>query len=398
MNNRTGLILFTALFLDLCGFGIVLPLLAVYVDELGATGWQIGAIVSSYPLVQIFLIPFWGRLSDRLGRRPVLLACFMGSTLSYLVFALGSSDMMEGWTGILVILLSRILAGFFGAALAVVSASIADQTDHENRTGGMALFGMAFGLGFIVGPLIGSLSLQLLGNSGPGLAAGTICGLNLLMAFFFLPETLRKEGQRSRIQTVGDQWRAVMGNSRIRILVVLLFLAAICFTCFEVIFALLLENYYDYTRSQLGYFLAWAGVITLMVYPWIGRLSRRFGDPLLLVLGLLGLGLSTFMLPRAPDLGMLLAVIAIFSVFSALTRTPIHSMISKAASPQEQGAVMGVSHSVTMLARLLVPSGATALFHFDAQLPFTVAGAMCIVVAILAWLSLFPSSSRQPGA
>src|SRR5262245_4464185 len=168
-------IIFFTVFIDLVGFGIVIPLLPRYAVEYGANKLVGTMLFSTYSLMQFLAAPFWGRLSDRIGRRPVLLISLAASTTGYAIFALAHS--------VPVLFLSRIVAGIGGANIAVAQAYIADITTEENRTKGMGMIGAAFGLGFILGPAISVIAGSWLGQSGPGWVAATICGLNLLAAF-----------------------------------------------------------------------------------------------------------------------------------------------------------------------------------------------------------------------
>src|SRR5207237_9698713 len=182
MRKPSLLVVFLTVFIDLIGFGIVLPLLPIYTRNFGASPFMIGAIMAAYSAMQFLVAPAWGRLSDRIGRRPVLLVSTAGAAMSYAVFALGSN--LTGQAALIVVLGSRILAGICGANITVAQAYIADITPPEHRSRRMGLIGMAFGLGFVVGPALGSFGVQLFGLRGPGAVAASLCALNFAMAFF----------------------------------------------------------------------------------------------------------------------------------------------------------------------------------------------------------------------
>src|SRR6266568_3152228 len=208
MKKPSVFIIFLTVFIDLIGFGIVLPLLPIYSKTFGASGWKIGVLMASYSVMQFLFSPVWGRLSDRIGRRPVLLVSTAGAALSYSVFALGSG-LANAKAALLVLLGSRIVAGVCGANITVAQAYIADITPPAERSKKMGLIGMAFGLGFIFGPALGGISLagftlggdQALGRhvplihfegfgmSGPGWVAASICAANFLLALFILSES-----------------------------------------------------------------------------------------------------------------------------------------------------------------------------------------------------------------
>jgi MFS family permease len=236
------LIIFLTVFIDLIGFGIVLPLLPRYSEKYGAEGFMIGVIIASFSIMQFLLAPFWGRLSDRIGRRPVLLLSNAGSTISYALFAWAS---MPGWSGssaMMLILMSRIFAGACGANISVASAYIADVTPPEKRSKGMAIIGVAFGLGFILGPALGAMSASWFGLAGPGWMAAAICAANFCLATVILAES-RHPGAKPAPGRPGlDQWRRVLARPQAGLLVGIYFLATFCFASFETTLPLLVGS------------------------------------------------------------------------------------------------------------------------------------------------------------
>jgi multidrug resistance protein len=203
--TRQGAILgviFLTVFLDLVGFGMVIPILPIYAHDQHASGWQIGAIMAVYSLMQFVFSPLWGRWSDRIGRRRPMLIGTLGATGSYVVFALGAG--LNGHVALAVFFASRMLAGFFGANLPVAQAAIADITPPEQRSRRMGLIGMAFGLGFVLGPWLGGVSLKHFGVAGPGWVAAGFCAANFLCTLLFLPET-RREDSEHVARCVGTQ-------------------------------------------------------------------------------------------------------------------------------------------------------------------------------------------------
>src|SRR5436309_7052867 len=185
MRKPSVLVVFLTVFIDLIGFGIVLPLLPLYNRDFGASGWLIGVIQASFSAMQFLFAPAWGRLSDRIGRRPVLLTSTAGAVASYALFAIGCG--LPGKTALWVLLASRILAGICGANITVAQAYIADITPPEERSKRMGLIGMAFWLGFTVGPPLGGLSHQYFGIPGPGCVAASICAANRILGICILP-------------------------------------------------------------------------------------------------------------------------------------------------------------------------------------------------------------------
>ncbi len=234
MRKPSLLVIFLTVFIDLIGFGIVLPVLPQYGMEFGAAGWQVGLIVASYSFMQFLFAPAWGRLSDRIGRRPVLLISTFGASVSYVLFALAAVE-MNLW----LLVASRVFAGICGANLSVASAYIADVSPPEERSKRMGLIGMAFGLGFILGPVLGALSADWWGAAGPGWTAAAICAANLVLAFFILGESRRPDSDPSPPVPRLEQWGRVLKRPQLGLLVGIFFMATFCFTSFESAFVVM---------------------------------------------------------------------------------------------------------------------------------------------------------------
>ena len=234
MRKPSLLVIFLTVFIDLIGFGIVLPVLPQYGMEFGAAGWEVGLIVASYSLMQFLFAPAWGRLSDRIGRRPVLLISTFGASVSYVLFAFAAVQ-MNLW----MLLASRLFAGICGANLSVASAYIADVSPPEDRSKRMGLIGMAFGMGFILGPVLGAVSADWWGAAGPGWTAASICAFNLVLAFFILGESRKPDSEPSPPLPRMEQWARVLKRPQLGLLVGIFFMATFCFTSFESAFVVL---------------------------------------------------------------------------------------------------------------------------------------------------------------
>lgn len=391
------LVIFLTVFIDLIGFGICLPLLPKYAERYGAQGWQIGAAMGVYSLMQLVFAPWWGQLSDRIGRRPVLLISNFGSIIAYGLFALSARYI--GDTGFWILLGSRIFAGVCGANLSVASAFIADVTTPEKRSKGMGLIGMGFGLGFILGPVIGSQAFKHLGLAGPGLVAAAICAVNFLLGCVILPETLKKDAappvRRPRMQQI----RHVLAMKEVGFLIGIYFLGTFAFAAFESTLPLLLDAKLRYDEEHVGYIFAFCGIMAALVQGGgIGRLVRSFGERRLIGASLITVAVSLLLMPLANSLGIMLVALAVFSIGSGINRAPTMGLISQLSPTAEQGATLGIAQSAGTLGRVLGPTVATTLYDLWLPGPYLACGAIALLAGLLAMLRLMGSTSKNPSA
>lgn len=387
MKKPSLLVIFLTVFIDLIGFGIVLPLLPKYSEKFGAHGYQIGLIISSFSVMQFFFAPMWGRLSDRIGRRPVLLISNAGSAISYALFAFAAT--VSGTSGLLLLLASRVFAGVCGANLSVASAYIADVTTHENRSKGMGMIGMAFGLGFILGPAIGAFSAASFGLPGPGWVASAFCAANFVLGCFILVESRKRTSEHAPARPKLEQWLHTLRQPKLALLITLFFLATFCFTCFESTLPLLLDKRFRYDEKHVGYLFAFCGVVAAIVQGGaIGRLVKRFGESQLIFGSILVVGVSLAIIPFAPNLAALLFSLGLFSAGSGINRAPTMGMISMNSPAAEQGATLGVAQSAGTLARIVGPVFATSLYGIHAPLPYLICAGVAMVTGLVAWQCL----------
>ncbi len=391
------LVIFLTVFIDLIGFGICLPLLPKYAERYGAQGWQIGAAMGVYSLMQLVFAPWWGQLSDRIGRRPVLLVSNFGSIIAYGLFGLSASYI--GDTGFWILIGSRIFAGICGANLSVASAYIADVTTPEKRSKGMGLIGMAFGLGFILGPVIGSQSFKHFGLAGPGAVAAGICAINFLLGCFILPETRKKDAAPAIRRPRFAQIRHVLGMKEVGFLIGIYFLGTFAFTAFESTLPLLLDTKLHYDEEHVGYVFAFCGIMAAMVQGGgIGRLVKSFGERRLIGASLLVVAVSLVLMPLANSLTTMLAALAVFAIGSGINRAPTMGLISQLSPADEQGTTLGIAQSAGTLARVLGPTVATTLYDLWLPAPYLACATIALLAGLLAVLRLMGSTPRSPSA
>ncbi len=391
------LVIFLTVFIDLIGFGICLPLLPKYAERYGAQGWQIGAAMGVYSLMQLVFAPWWGQLSDRIGRRPVLLVSNFGSIIAYGLFGLSASYI--GDTGFWILIGSRIFAGICGANLSVASAYIADVTTPDKRSKGMGLIGMAFGLGFILGPVIGSQAFKHFGLAGPGAVAAVICAINFLLGCFILPETRKKDAAPAIRRPRFAQIRHVLAMKEVGFLIGIYFLGTFAFTAFESTLPLLLDAKLRFDEEHVGYVFAFCGIMAAMVQGGgIGRLVKSFGERRLIGASLLVVAVSLVLMPLANSLTTMLAALAVFAIGSGINRAPTMGLISQLSPADEQGTTLGVAQSAGTLARVLGPTVATTLYDLWLPAPYLACATVALLAGLLAVLRLMGSTAKSPSA
>lgn len=367
-------IIFLTVFIDLLGFGIIIPLLPFYAERFGATAFTVGLISTSFSLMQFVWSPLWGRLSDRVGRRPIILLGLAGSCASYLMLALADS--------LPLLFAARILGGIAGANIPTAQAYIADITTTENRAKGMGMVGAAFGLGFIFGPAIGGL-LSRFGPSTPMWVASALCGANLLAAWWLLPEshTTRDEARPAlgRLEAL----RRALGDSRLTVLLALYFLVTAAFSGFESTFALFSERRFGFTVGTLGYLFAFAGVTTAVVQgALVGRAVNRLGEARLIPLGMTAIAVGLLLIPAAGSVPMLLLAVATLSAGSGFNGPSLSSMVSKLTHPDDQGGMLGLASSLSSLGRVVGPAWGGWLFdHYGIGAPY-VSSALILLMSV----------------
>jgi DHA1 family tetracycline resistance protein-like MFS transporter len=344
--------IFLIVFVDLIGFGLLLPLLPYLARSFEATSFEIGALMAIYSLMQFLFAPLWGRLSDRWGRRPLLLMSLIGGGLSYLLFA---------WTSSLwVLFLARALAGFFAATISTAQAYIADVTEAKDRSKGMGLIGAAFGMGFIFGPLLGAFlgswgeslgSAPPLGQSFAAVGAGALCFLNFIFCFFFLKEPARRSAQDKSLLP-----KITWGEPKERLLMlVAFFLATLAMSVMEVMLFPYMEDEFGWTHRDSSLGFAVVGVVMVLVQGvFIRVILKRTTDKAILLTGLVLFTISLYLIPLS-GLWLLGTAMVILGFGSGFYRPTSMGLISSWSTAEEQGRVLGVTQSLGALARILGP-------------------------------------------
>jgi DHA1 family tetracycline resistance protein-like MFS transporter len=381
MRKSALLNIFLVVFIDLVGFGIVIPILPYYAKQFGASGWALGWLMTSYSLMQFLIAPVWGSISDRIGRRPVLLISILGTCLSMTFLGFAQS---LAW-----LFIGRIFAGISGANISTAYAYITDITDESNRAKGMGMIGAAFGLGFIFGPFIGGV-LSPNGYSVPMFAGAGLAAFNLVFAFFTLGEPPISSEARAanRFRRFDREMiRTAFGDERTKIAIIEFFLFTLAWTQIEVVFALYMNARYGYDARQAGFLLGAMGVVMVIIQGGlIRRLVPRYGELSLVRTGLVltAIGLTAFGLVR--EVGLAIALLAPSAIGQGILHPSLSSLASKGARAHARGATMGVFQSAASLARVIGPVIAGFLYdNLGWSTPFYAAS--IILVAGLALLT-----------
>jgi DHA1 family tetracycline resistance protein-like MFS transporter len=330
--------------------------------KFNATPRMVGLLFASYSIMQLIFSPVLGRLSDKHGRRPILLLSIIGTGIGFLILGFATTLWM--------LFLGRILDGISGGNISTAQAYIADVTTREERAKGMGMLGAAFGLGFIFGPAIGGI-LSRWGIQVPFLFAAGLCFANAVLLYFTLPETVTPD-HPARTSAVGGRGFAQLIRSlkqpRLGLVLVIYFLFIVAFSIMTTSFSLYTMFRFGYDAHQTGYLFAYVGIISVVIQGGlIGKLVKRFGEMRLVIVGAFFFTGSLFAVPFVgPKVGGLLGLLiggGIFSMGNSLATPALTSLASKTAGPEQQGVVLGVTQSVASLARAVGPFLAAILIN-----------------------------------
>lgn len=352
MNRKLLFSILLVVFIDLLGFSLILPLLPYYAETFNASKFVTGLLIAAYALMQLIGAPILGRLSDRYGRRPILLISVFGTFIGFMLFGLATTLWM--------LFAARILDGLTGGNLSVAQAYISDVTDAKNRAKGLGLIGAAFGIGFIIGPVTGGILSQY-GYNVPAFVAAGLAFINFIMIYAWLPESLTKEmrdqiGEQKKPAVTLDALVTALKRPFTGSLLITRFFFSLAFAIFQTIFSLYALTKFNLTARDTGFVLTYVGVLSVIVQGFlVGRLTDRFREDHLIVfaVGLMAISLAGWAL--APSVFWLLVVLAPTSISGGILNTLLSSTLSKAVAMQEMGGILGLSASVESSTRIIAP-------------------------------------------
>lgn len=377
MRKSALTILFLTMFLVMLGFGVILPHLAYYAEELGASAAQIGFLIGIYAAMQLIFAPMWGHLSDRYGRRPAILIGLVGNA--------GALALFGAAQGLLGLFIARGLSGIFSAAvLPTVMAYVADVTTEEDRGRGMGLMGAAMGLGFIVGPGIGGI----MGNHSlpffvaGGLSLGTFC-----FALILLPESLKTRQSLDTQEVAISPWSAL--NHPLTPLFLVAFFSAFIFSGLETVFPLFIKDQLNYGAKEMGaMFVVMGTLVALLQGGILGKLINVFGEFKLIIVGLLLNAVGMVLLPWSKTLVTLTLYLSIAGIGNQIIRPTNTSWISK-KTKSGQGATIGVMDAFLSLGRVSGPPFAGKLYAPETfQIPCWISAGILIALSVFLFYPL----------
>ena len=380
-KRSLGIIFFTV-FLDLVGFGIILPLIPYLAREFSASPFQIGWLMATYSIMQFLFSPLWGRLSDRFGRRPIILISLVGAVISYTFFAFA--------TELVFLFVARGMAGFFAANISAAQAYIADITPKDKRSMGMGLIGAAFGLGFIMGPAIAGFTGPIgesLGSEPPfgiqfsALVAAGLNALNLIFAFFMLPETLSESKKAEQRVSRRESFTFVFKQPLLRSIFTIFFLMNLAMALMEVMVFPFVQDRFNWGYKIASISFAYVGIIMVLTQGYfIRKWIPKFGEKKTLLFGLIAMMISFVGIGFSFTIPVLAVMMTILAVGNGCVRPPIVGLASVIADEEQQGYVLGVMASMGSVGRIVGPIIGGWLYQEISQgAPFFSSGIMALV-------------------
>jgi multidrug resistance protein len=383
-STRTVLwIVFTTILIDFIGFGVLIPVLPLFADRLGASPVQVGLILTVYALAQLLFLPVWGWFSDRVGRRPIILVSLLGTAVSFSVLAVSDSLGM--------IYLSRALAGFFAASIGTAQAVVTDVTPPRDRARGMGLIGASFGLGMVIGPTLGGL-LAPYGERLPFYAITLLALVNLVVAWFRLPESRPENLRRPDYGSLRKSFvptpirlASAVHERRIALFLYLFFHMFTAFAALEAMFTLYLGERYGLGARQAGLIFGWIAIFIAITQGFLlGRLTVRFSETRLVVTGLIATGCGLAAIAMVPSYEWLFLVGPVIAIGNGLAFPSFTSLYSKACEAEQVGELLGQSQSMATSGRVVGPIWAgLAMGHIQLEAPFVIAGVLMLMACVI---------------
>lgn len=386
-RSRYAVIFFTVL-IDLIGFGIIMPILPFYAQRFGASGLAYGAVLGVYSFMQFIATSFLGKLSDRVGRRPVLLATMLFNAVGYTLFVFAGSY----W----VLFLSRVVSGFAGGNISVAQAYMADITTPAERSRGMGIVGAAFGIGFSAGPAIGGLADYFLGHMAPGFVAGVLSLANFVSAYFILPESLRDELRVKRPMFDLGHIGNAFARPKLRPLMVVWALTPLGFAGYTAALPYRAIDVLHWKQLQMNFLFILIGVTAAAVQGFFfGKIVRRTGERALVIAGAFGMAVAIGIIPLIASSAALYAWTFLLAVANSVFAPAATGLVSIYADPNEQGTVLGAAQSISALGRTAGPPLIGTIYDVSPVTSFLLAGSFMGLAGLVAF-RLAPVAHQPP--
>lgn len=383
-NKKPLIVIFLTVFIYLLGFGIVIPIIPILSTQLGATSVETGLLLSAYSLMQFIFSPFWGRLSDKYGRRPILLICLFGEIFSYLLFARANN--------LTLLYIARLFSGFFGASISTASAYISDITPPNERSKGMALIGAAFGLGFLFGPAIGGGLTVWAEHISPDIMFRTsfssywvsaLCLLTFIFAYFNLKETLniskdnKPEPKKNRFKEIAKYFAVPTVGP----LIFVFFLSSIAMSTMEATLVLYMKSKFDWGLKEVSFGFAYVGIMIVFTQGFLVRkLIPKFGEKHVLRFGLIFMSMGFLGIAIAHSIPVMAIAQTLLSIGVGFTNPSTLGAISLLTDVKEQGAALGTTQGMSSLGRIIGPALGGAIYgSLTIESPFFMSGIMTLL-------------------
>lgn len=381
MQDKRMWIIFLIVFVNLLGFGIILPLMPYYVESLGAGAFTIGLLSASYSLFQFISSPILGELSDKIGRRPVLIFSLLGTVLSFVLLGFAKT--------IPLLFIARIIDGLSGGNISTAQAYVADITSKDKRTQGMGFLAAAFGLGFILGPALGGI-LSKFGYGVPAFVAAAVALLATILTFFFLPESKDFSKSANNLKKnkkkffSPKEFYEVLMLPNIGLLIVLSFLMMLAFSLLEGTFALFMEHTLNSTVEQNGYLFAYIGVIGVLIQLFLlKRILLKLPEKTIVTIGIFLMAIALALIALSNNMNTVFVAITFLAFGNSITNPVLSGLLSKLSPGDEQGNILGISQSIASISRLIGPLLGTFIYGaFGPRVPYYFSTSLMAVTVI----------------